>query len=269
LDHDSAALDECTRGRRRHAGDKRRREAVSSGATWVWCLGCSNRPGKDTRTTTCSWRTQRQTRRAATTAHGDGRRAAAAAQDRRTRSGATKRGDMRQVPQSAPHLHVVRLAVFSMAETRRRHGLKRRSARVSRRRSSAARVRGRGESGAGDVTGLFKGPRESLASGPAASGTNAESGSDPSSTPARPAVQEWRGVGDDRRGPPVIICGTAARRWAGLGRKRSWAAALRERRRTSDGNKGGACGLRRTGLKPKPGQKWVEGRRNKGEGFSV
>jgi hypothetical protein len=86
-------------------------------------LGCFNRHGKSTRTTTCSRRIQRRTPGAATTAHGGGRRAAAQVQ--RTCKGATKHRDVHKAHQGAPHLHAVRLV-----GSRRRRGSKRRPARV-------------------------------------------------------------------------------------------------------------------------------------------
>jgi hypothetical protein len=61
--------------------------------------------------------------------------------------------------------------------------------------------------------------------GPEASGTDTESGSNPSSTLALPVAQEQRGVGDDGQGQPVSLSGAVALsrpRWAGS----NWAAAL-------------------------------------------
>jgi hypothetical protein len=125
-------------------GGERQREADVG-------LGCSDRHRKGTRTTTCSQRTQRRASGVTTMAHGGGRRVAAAAQDRRAREGAVKRGNVRKTHRGAPHLHAQLLGCFTTAGMRRmggaaaaaRLGLARR-----RRRLWEARALGRRRSGA-------------------------------------------------------------------------------------------------------------------------
>jgi hypothetical protein len=145
-------------------------------------LGCFNRHGKSTRTTTCSRRIQRRTPGAATTAHGGGRRAAAQVQ--RTCKGATKHRDVHKAHQGAPHLHAVRLV-----GSRRRRGSKRRPARVCA--ATALKLRVWDERG-GATGGWRPLNRPGTVArraghGQAARGSDSSAGPGPSSTLARSA----------------------------------------------------------------------------------